>query len=151
MATSIEPLQELERCRKIKVSEVGAAFHKTLGTVEIDCACVALQAKNPDVSTAFVKHEGEIKEVSRALLVSVDSVEAITDQLLELQWQRVDPPLWWEDIGDFIIADGFLGTLRAHMVRGHVEPGRVVKNAHIIGKADWPNALYSATASHLSK
>lgn len=101
--------------------------------------------------TVFVKHEGEIKEVTRALLVSVDSVEAIAEEMRELRWQRVEPPIWWEDIGDFIIADGGLGTLRAHMVRGHVEPGRVVKNAHIIGQADWPNALYSETLSHLSK
>jgi len=98
-----------------------------------------------------VKHEGEIQEVSRAMLVSVDSVEAIADEMKELQWQRVEPPIWWGDIGDFIIADGCLGTLRAHMVRGHVEPGRVVKNAHIIGRADWPNALFSDTASHQSK
>ena len=127
----------------MQVNEVGFAFHKNLGAVEIDRACVALQAQNPDGSTAFVKHEGEIKEVTRALLVSVDSVEAIADEMKELQWQRVEPPIWWEAIGDSIIADGHLGTMRAHMVSGHVELGRVVKNAHIIGQADWPNALYS--------
>lgn len=135
----------------MQLNEVGVAFHKKLGAVEIDQACVALQSQNPDSSTVFVKHEGEIKEVTRALLVSVDSVEAIAEEMRELRWQRVEPPIWWEDIGDFIIADGGLGTLRAHMVRGHVEPGRVVKNAHIIGQADWPNALYSETLSHLSK
>jgi hypothetical protein len=38
----------------MQLNEVGAAFHKKLGAVEIDQACVALQAQNPDSSTAFV-------------------------------------------------------------------------------------------------
>lgn len=135
----------------MQLNEVGFVSHKNLGAVEIDRACVALQAQNPDASTAFVKHEGEIKEVARALLVSVDTVEAIADEMKDLRWQRIEPPIWWGEIGAFIIADGSLGTLRAHMIRGHVEPGRAVKNAHIIGQADWPNALYSETLSHLSK
>lgn len=123
----------------MQLNEFRVAFHRKLGAVEIDQSCIALQALNPDSSTVFVKHDGEIREVTRALLVSVDSVEAIAEEMKEMRWQRVEPPIWWEDIGDFIIADGGLGTLRAHMVRGHVEPGRVVKNAHIIGQADWPN------------
>lgn len=90
------------------------------------------------------------KEVTRAQLLDVDSAAAVAYEMKEMQWRRVEPPLWWEDLGDFIIADGVLGTLRAHMVRGHVEPGLVVKNAHIIGQADWPNARYSETLSHLS-
>lgn len=81
----------------------------------------------------------------------VDSVESIAEEMKELLWERVEPPLWWPAAEDHIIADGALGTLRAHMVRGQVEPGRVVDNAHVIGQADWPNARYSDTPSHLSK
>ncbi len=135
----------------MQVDEVGIAFHRKFGAVHIDQACVALQAINPDASTAFVVHEGEVKEITRALLLSVDSQEAIADEMRELQWQRVEPPLWWPAIQDHIIADGHLGTLRAHMVRGHVEPGRIVANAHVIGQADWPDAVYSDVPSHLCK
>ncbi|OBY86982.1 hypothetical protein [Delftia sp. JD2] len=135
----------------MKVDSVGIAFHRKLGAVHIDQACVALQVKNPDASTAFVVHEGDVKEVTRALLLSVDSGEAIAAEMKELLWQRVEPPLWWPAIEDHVIADGVLGSLRAHMVRGHVEPGLIVDNAHVIGEADWPDALYSNVPSHLSK
>jgi len=69
-----------------------------------------------------------------------------------LPWQRVDPPLWWEPIQDHVIADRHLadGT-RQHMVRGHVEAGRVVRNAQIIGLADHPQAEFSDELSHLSQ
>jgi len=134
----------------MQLNEVGWLFHRQLGAVRIDSTCVTLQAQNPDSHTAFVKHNDEIREVSRALLVNVDSAEAIADEMRDLLWRRVDPPIWWAAIQDHVIADGALGTMRAHMVRGHVEPGRIVANCHVIGEADWPNALYSDVPSHLS-
>lgn len=80
------------------------------------------------------------------------TTEALSEEMKDAVWERVEPPLWWNAIQDYIVADvGDIAGLRGHMVRGHVEPGRVVGNAHVIGQADWPNALYSRTLSHLSK
>lgn len=66
-------------------------------------------------------------------------------------WEAIDPPLWWPVIADYVVADRHLddGT-RQHMVRGHVEPGRVVRSAQIIGQADCPDAKYRDEKSHLS-
>lgn len=66
-------------------------------------------------------------------------------------WSRVVPPVWWEAIQDFIVADGMVGDLRGHMVAGHVEGVRVVSNAYVVGQADWPGARYSDVLSHLSE
>ena len=77
---------------------------------------------------------------------------AVAEEMNEAAWKRVEPPLWWDAIQDHIVADiGDICGLRGHMVRGHVDSGRVVRNAHIIGQADWPHAQYSETLSHLSK
>lgn len=142
----------LDRINKeMETLAVGMAFHRNLGPVEIDAACAALQSLNPDSATVYVKHDHELKEVTRALLVSVDSAEAIAAEMKVLKWERVEPPIWWDAIGKSVIADGVLGSMRAHMVRGHIEPGRVVNNAHVIGEDDWPNALYGASRSHLSR
>ncbi len=56
-----------------------------------------------------------------------------------MNWEYFDEPVFWEKIDDYVIADRHLpdGT-RQHMVRGHVEPGRVVANAQIIGQDDAP-------------
>lgn len=69
-----------------------------------------------------------------------------------MPWTRVEPPLYWPQIGDFVIADRHLpdGT-RQHMVRGHVEHGRVVNNAQILGAADCQDAEFSIETSHLSE
>lgn len=52
-------------------------------------------------------------------------------------WDKLDPPVWWEAIKDFVIADRHLpdGT-RQHMVRGNVAPGLVVNNAQVIVEDD---------------
>ncbi len=79
------------------------------------------------------------------------ATKTIAEEMKEAVWERVEPPLWWDAIQDYIVADiGDIGGLRGHMVRGHVDAGRVVNNAHVIGQADWPNARYSDTKSHLS-
>lgn len=69
-----------------------------------------------------------------------------------VDWERVDPPLWWAAAGRFVVADRHLpdGT-RQHMVQGHMEPGVVVANAQVIGQDDVPDAAFSATPSHLSR
>lgn len=74
-----------------------------------------------------------------------------TESNTPMQWQRIEPPLYWPQIGKHIVADRCLpdGT-RQHMVPGHVAPGLVVSNAQIIGQADCPGIHYSAEKSHLS-
>lgn len=69
-----------------------------------------------------------------------------------MQWERVAPPYYWAEIDDYVIADRHLpdGT-RQHMVRGTVEPGRVVRNAQIIGHAESGISLRSAPLSSLSQ
>lgn len=64
-------------------------------------------------------------------------------------WERVDPPLYWPQIGKYIVADRHLpdGT-RQHMVRGHVESGCVVNNAQILGEDDCSSARYSTKKIH---
>lgn len=58
---------------------VGMVTHRNLGLVEIDESCLALQATNPDSTSMFVKHDGEIKEVTRALVgTSGTAVTALT-------------------------------------------------------------------------
>lgn len=49
---------------------VGKRTHKNLGTVFITVDCLALQLQNPDPTSIFVEHNGEIKEVSRSLMVT---------------------------------------------------------------------------------
>jgi len=67
-----------------------------------------------------------------------------------MKWQRVNPPIKWAAADALIVADRHLpdGT-RQHMVRGSVQPGRVVNNAHVIGKNDVPDAEFSSVISHL--
>lgn len=43
--------------------------HKSLGTVFVTTECLAMQLQNPDQTSIFVEHDGEIKEVSRAMMV----------------------------------------------------------------------------------
>lgn len=82
-------------------------------------------------------------------LEGIDSIDSIREEMLEAVWERVDPPLWWPAASAYIVGDGGLGSLRAHMVLGHVEPGVVVNNAHVIGQDDWPDARFSDVPSHL--
>jgi hypothetical protein len=46
-----------------------ATQHKNLGEVFITLECLALQVQNCDPSSIFVEHDGEIKEVSRSMIV----------------------------------------------------------------------------------
>ena len=69
-----------------------------------------------------------------------------------LPWERVTPPLWWKAAKQHIVADRTLPDgVRQHMVKGHVEPGRIIANAQVIGEADAIGALFSETPSHLSR
>lgn len=53
-------------------SGIGSAFHRKLGPVRVTPGCAALQATNPDSTTIFVESMGEIVEVSRGQLLSID-------------------------------------------------------------------------------
>lgn len=68
-----------------------------------------------------------------------------------MQWERVNPPIWWAVAGTHVVADRHLpdGT-RQHMVKGHVAPGLVIANAQVVGEYDLPDAQFSDTPSHLS-
>lgn len=44
------------------------AWHKYLGEVSITEACNYLQATNPDPSSMFVEHDGDLKEVTKSLV-----------------------------------------------------------------------------------
>ncbi len=46
----------------------GRRMHKNLGEVFVTVDCLALQLQNPDPTSIFVEHNGEIKEVSRAMM-----------------------------------------------------------------------------------
>jgi hypothetical protein len=69
-----------------------------------------------------------------------------------MAWERVNPPLWWNDAGRYIVADRHLpdGT-RQHLVEGHVQAGTVIANAQVFGVLDIPATDFSLTSSHLSK
>ena len=43
-------------------------MHKGLGSVWITESCTAMQAMNPDSTSMFVEHEGEIKEVTKRMV-----------------------------------------------------------------------------------
>lgn len=69
-----------------------------------------------------------------------------------MKWERVTPPLQWEEADALIVADRHLpdGT-RQHMVRGSVAPGLVIANAQVIGEDDAPDAEFASVTSPLSK
>ena len=50
------------------------AIHKNLGEVEYTEACRFLQLTNPDPSSIFVEHDGDIKEVTKSLVVFKESI-----------------------------------------------------------------------------
>lgn len=68
-----------------------------------------------------------------------------------MDWERIEPPIWWPAAGRFIMADRTLpdGT-RQHMVQGRVTHGTVIANAEVIGADDAPDAAFSESLSHLS-
>lgn len=45
------------------------ANHKILGIVEITEACEQMQKQNCDSTTMYIEHDGEIKEVSKTLVI----------------------------------------------------------------------------------
>jgi hypothetical protein len=49
--------------------KLGKAKHKNLGNVEITEACLFMQDCNPDPSTLYVEHDGDIKEVSYNMMI----------------------------------------------------------------------------------
>lgn len=59
----------------------------------------------------------------------------VFDETEVMPWEFFETPVFWAAINDHVIADRHLpdGT-RQHMVRGHVEDGKVVANAQVIGQ-----------------
>lgn len=47
-------------------------YHKYLGVCRITHACEYMQKSNPDVTSIFVEHDGEIKEVTKALVEGIN-------------------------------------------------------------------------------
>lgn len=43
-------------------------YHQNLGEIEINEDCLHAEYYNPDTTSCFVLHDGEVKEVSRACL-----------------------------------------------------------------------------------
>jgi hypothetical protein len=43
-------------------------IHRNLGEVVINSECLFMQATNPDPTTIYVQHDGDIKEVSRNMI-----------------------------------------------------------------------------------
>ena len=50
------------------IMPIGYYQHTNLGVVEIDNNCITLQITNPDETSIFVIHNGEIKEVTKNLI-----------------------------------------------------------------------------------
>lgn len=75
----------------------------------------------------------------------------MSDQDEPMDWERVQPPIWWPDAGRHVLADRHLpdGT-RQHMVEGSVPAGTMIANAQVIGADDVPDAEFSTKPSHLS-
>ena len=81
----------------------------------------------------------------------IDLTEAeFAEEMRTVVWLRVVPPIWWSAVNDYVVADGFIGDRRAHMVKGPAPAGLVVANAYVVSQADWPNARFSKELSHLS-
>lgn len=47
-------------------------WHRNLGRVKVTDACRELNRTNPDPTSTFVEHDGDVKEVTRALLTDED-------------------------------------------------------------------------------
>ena len=50
------------------------AWHKNLGEVEYTEACQFLQLTNPDPTSIFIEHYGDIKEVTKSSVVFKESI-----------------------------------------------------------------------------
>ena len=42
--------------------------HRNLGECIININCLVMQVRNPDPTSIFVEHDGDIKEVSRSMI-----------------------------------------------------------------------------------
>ena len=77
----------------VTTNPVETVTHRNLGLVEIDENCHALQAMNPDSTSMFIKHDGEIKEVTSAL-VSTSRTASTTivnsNGINAMQWQSIE-------------------------------------------------------------
>jgi len=51
---------------------IGKYYHKTLeDIVEVTPACIEISKRSPmDITSTFVEHDGDVKEVTEALIVS---------------------------------------------------------------------------------
>lgn len=69
-------------------------WHQNLGRCIIDDQCEYLQSKNPDRTSIFVEHEGDIKEVTKSMIsdlpknrkddINVDTLIGMLSRSLEL-------------------------------------------------------------------
>lgn len=84
--------------------------HRNLGHVEIDEACLALQATNPDSTSMFVKHDGDIKEVTRALV-------SMAQQSLHLRLHRKTAMSRLSALQKELL-DAMLSGVSVHMMKG---------------------------------
>ena len=50
------------------IMPLGWYLHKNLGRVEIDNSCLLMQSKNADPTSVFILCEGDMLEVTKALL-----------------------------------------------------------------------------------
>ena len=52
---------------------IGKYYHKTLdGVVEVTPICIEMSKRAPmDTTSTFIEHDGDVKEVTESLLVSV--------------------------------------------------------------------------------
>ena len=48
-------------------------MHRNLGECIINLECLAMQLRNADPTSIFVEHDGDIKEVSRAMIYETNT------------------------------------------------------------------------------
>ncbi len=58
-----------DECPKLACGPIGRAVtHRHLGPCLVTEACEYLQRTNPDTTSMYVEHDGELKEVTKALV-----------------------------------------------------------------------------------
>jgi hypothetical protein len=62
------PLAAVDQPRLVRLSWFRKVTHQNLGECIINMECLAMQLRNADPTSIFVEHDGDIKEVSRAMI-----------------------------------------------------------------------------------
>jgi hypothetical protein len=68
-ATPQEPRDDGCMARLVRPSLFKTVKHRKLGECVINMECLAMQLRNPDPTSMFVEHDGDIKEVSRSMII----------------------------------------------------------------------------------